>query len=417
VNVHAVKNYRQMAVLSAETEFPSTFNFVPCLLEQIEDYVLLRADDPFQQAMESRPEDLTVHEVELLRVLLPGGPADRTIGLEALNSLFSPVDGPGRTREESLERRRTILRELLPSYRSLWERGVVELTTSAQNHPLLPLIIDLEAASGHDLPRRSFRRPEDADAQLMRGREVFTRFFERAPDGCWPSEGGVSAETAAAVRRQGFAYALTDENILWKSRPDGRRPMDRMKPYDCGGLKILFRDREISDLIGFEYQRWNERDAVSDLLERLASRSADAGEDGVTVIALDGENPWAGYRENGVPFLRELLTRLRHAPGIVPATLSRYLEHAPEGESVVPAPGTWLGSFAKWIGHPAKNRAWEALGLAREAAGLNDEILVAEGSDWFWWYGEPGTEAFDGLFRGYIQAACRRAGATPPELE
>jgi alpha-amylase/alpha-mannosidase (GH57 family) len=35
-------------------------------------------------------------------------------------------------------------------------------------------------------------------------------------------------------------------------------------------------------------------------------------------------------------------------------------------------------------------------------------MSVAEGSDWFWWYGESGREDFDALFRGYLRRACRR---------
>ncbi|MBN2198695.1 MAG: hypothetical protein JW747_02495, partial [Candidatus Aminicenantes bacterium] len=329
-------------------------------------------------------------------------------------SLFSPVDGPAGGREGRLELRRRIFEDLLPSYRALWDRGVVELATSAAFHPLLPLLIDLREASEPEMPACSFLHPEDAAEHIRRGKRVFAGFFGRDPAGFWPSEGGVSDETARAIRGQGLAYALTDENVLWKSRPDGCRPADRMKPYDCRGLKILFRDREISDLIGFEYQRWDEEDAVSDLLGRLRSRASEAGEDAATVIALDGENPWAGYKDNGVPFLRRLFSRLKSEPGLVPATLSEYLKHAPPAEPIRLAAGTWLGSFAKWVGHPEKNGAWEMLSRAREEVGPVDEILVAEGSDWFWWYGEPGTETFDRLFRGYIRSAYRRAGSPQP---
>lgn len=407
VNVHTVKNYRQMAVLAEETECPATYNFVPCLLEQIEDYVLGRAEDPYQRAMETSEEDLTERQRDLLRLIVPSGPTDRTIGSAALESLFSPVDAPGRRREDRLELRRRILEGLIPSFRSLRDRGAAELTTSAQFHPLLPLICDLGVADGA-APGRPFRHPEDALEQVRRGREVFARFFGRGPAGFWPSEGGISNEVAETVRDGGCLYALTDENILWKSRPNLKHFSARMKPYDCRGLTILFRDRELSDLIGFEYKSWNERDAVSDLLAKLRFRAGEAAEDAVTVIALDGENPWAGYRDNGVPFLRELYDRLGREPGLVPLTLSDYLEHAPRAEDISLVPGTWLGSFAQWVGHPEKNGAWEALARAREEAGAVEEILIAEGSDWFWWYGEPGTGEFDRLFRGYLNRALRR---------
>ncbi len=172
---------------------------------------------------------------------------------------------------------------------------------------------------------------------------------------------------------------------------------------------MFFRDRTLSDLIGFEYHKWNEHDAVADFVGRLRLQAQKAGDEGLTVIALDGENPWAAYRHNGVPFLRELFDRLLREPGLEPMTLSDHLRRAPEAKEIRPAAGTWLGNFSKWIGHEAKNNAWEELSRARKEAGPVEEILIAEGSDWFWWYGEPGTEVFDALFRGYLRKARLRA--------
>jgi len=66
-----------------------------------------------------------------------------------------------------------------------------------------------------------------------------------------------------------------------------------------------------------------------------------------------------------------------------------------------------LSSFGKWVGSPAKNEGWRALAEAREACGPVEDILIAEGSDWFWWFGE-GQPVFDGLFRDYLEAALSR---------
>jgi hypothetical protein len=47
-----------------------------------------------------------------------------------------------------------------------------------------------------------------------------------------------------------------------------------------------------------------------------------------------------------------------------------------------------------------------------------DALLVAEGSDWFWWYGDDFTcdciQDFDALFRAYVKAAWKALGEEPP---
>jgi alpha-amylase/alpha-mannosidase (GH57 family) len=73
-----------------------------------------------------------------------------------------------------------------------------------------------------------------------------------------------------------------------------------------------------------------------------------------------------------------------------------------------------LGNFSKWIGDPAKNEGWNILSRARRMCGPIEEILIAEGSDWFWWFGE-GHPEFDALFIAYIREAYRKRGLPFPE--
>ena len=67
-------------------------------------------------------------------------------------------------------------------------------------------------------------------------------------------------------------------------------------------------------------------------------------------------------------------------------------------------------------------RARERRGSTPEArAEAREEILIAEGSDWFWWYGDDHSSAhdleFDDLFRRHLRNAYRRLGrAVPDEL-
>ena len=166
-------------------------------------------------------------------------------------------------------------------------------------------------------------------------------------------------------------------------------------------------------MIGFEYNRWPPADAAADLVRRISNRRTDDPED-MLVLALDGENPWGGYVENGVPFLREFYQKMLAAEGLTPSFFGEILaaRRSPLPEINL-APGTWLGSFSKWIGDPAKNEGWTILGRARAACGLIEEILIAEGSDWFWWRGE-GHPEFQELFHAYIAAAYRAKGLPVP---
>ena len=410
VNYHLTKNYYQMAFLAEEAGFPCTFNLVPCLLEQIQDYCAGKAVDPVQALLEGDPQKLSPADRKRLCRFLPpeaaaSGPGETQI--LSLRSFLSPVVNAGHDRDALLETQVRIRKEVIPYYKRLWEGGLVELTTSAYYHPLLPLIFDIRLGGETLMPALPFARPEDGKEQIRRGRDYFLRVFGRRPSGIWPSEGGISRDVAKAMADEGYAFAVTDENILWKSLKTGPDTRLLYRPYTCQGLSIFFRDRELSDLIGFEYWRWPEKDAVSHLLAKLDEKGKDCPKDSICVIALDGENPWAGYRENGIPFLRELYGRILKKNDLTPIFLEKYLALSKSPAPLNIVPGTWLGSFSKWIGSPAKNAAWDVLTKTRERCGPSEEIYVAEGSDWFWWFGEENVTEFNALFQGYIKKACQ----------
>jgi alpha-amylase/alpha-mannosidase (GH57 family) len=410
VNFHATKNYHQMARLVEETGFRCTFNFVPCLVDQIEDYAEGRARDPFQLALELPPDRLGPYEILRLRKFV-SAPEDRISVLQrlALESFFSPVDPVGGDRDTLLARRRDILNGLLPMWRRLSLERQTELTVSPYYHPLLPMIFDADAA-GEENPGTAFRHPEDGRAHIARAREHFRQTFGSDPLGMWPSEGGLSAEVARAIAEAGYSFAVTDENILWKSLGRSDRA-ELFRPHRAEGLAVFFRDRELSDLIGFTYHRgWNERDAVRHFLGQLEERRPACGDDGLVVLALDGENPWGSYPANGVPFLRSLFHALASTPGLTPVFFGDYLARHASLDELLLVPGTWLGGFHKWSGSPAKNEAWSVLARARRACGPSEAMAVAEGSDWFWWFGEQDTAEFAFLFESYVREAYRQAG-------
>jgi alpha-amylase/alpha-mannosidase (GH57 family) len=410
VNYHLIKNYYQMAFLAEESGFPCTFNLVPCLLEQIEDYCRGKAVDPVQGLLEVDPKKLSPADCERLRRFLPPGtaatkPAETQV--LALRSFFSPTINTGSDKEALLKEQKSAWKKVIPYYKRLWEDGRIELTTSAYYHPLLPLVFDIRTGGETLMPAFHFARPEDGKTQIRRGRGYFLRVFGRPPSGIWPSEGGISREVVEAVAGEGYAFAVTDENILWKTLKTGPDADLLYRPYDCQGLAVFFRDRELSDLISFEYWRWPEKDAVSHLLAKLDEKGKGSPRDAICVIALDGENPWAGYRENGVPFLRELYGRILKRPDLAPVLLEKYLALSKSPAELDIVPGTWLGNFSKWIGSPAKNAAWDLLAGTREKCGPSEAMYIAEGSDWFWWFGEENVAEFEALFHGYLRKACQ----------
>jgi hypothetical protein len=94
------------------------------------------------------------------------------------------------------------------------------------------------------------------------------------------------------------------------------------------------------------------------------------------------------------------------------------------------ATGSWIDAdFHIWIGHPEKNRAWDLLSRARRALvernvtleahpAVWESLFAAEGSDWFWWFGEDHFTSdkalFDRLFRSHLKAVYERAGLAVP---
>ena len=189
-------------------------------------------------------------------------------------------------------------------------------------------------------------------------------------------------------------------------------------------MQCVFRDHALSDLIGFSYAGWPADAAADDFVARLAEagrRFAAAGGRGEPVIfvILDGENAWEHFEGGGRPFLRALYGRLTAHPELRTVTMSEACRGA---KTDLPGifPGSWIdANFYIWIGHRDDQRAWSQLADARDAlarpgsadasavARAREEVLIAEGSDWFWWYGDDHSSEhdleFDDLFRRHLR--------------
>ena len=145
------------------------------------------------------------------------------------------------------------------------------------------------------------------------------------------------SDSIAAYGAAGVRWLVTDEGILERSldrplRDDEKTSGELYQQWRLGddGPILFFRDRRLSDAIGFEYGRWeDEGDAAESLSQRLAEIAREEPEEASIVIALDGENPWLHFPEGGGRFLRELFGRLNDSgPELVPATLGAISEYS-----------------------------------------------------------------------------------------
>ncbi|HET9702680.1 MAG TPA: glycoside hydrolase family 57 protein [Vicinamibacterales bacterium] len=360
-----------------------------------------------------------------------------------LTSLVMQARGYAEGDKASLRRvELDILARVVPEYRDASLRGQIELATSPFYHPILPLLCDSEAhLRAHPRaarPRQRFRRPEDARMQIERAVDFHASTFGKRPSGMWPSEGSLSDEAVTLIGEAGFQWIATDEDLLSRSLGQPMSAELLYRPYRLGGGPVaLFRDHGLSDRIGFHYQTWDATAAADDFVERVrdAGRrysSATGGEVATVSVILDGENAWEHYPGGGRPFLRALYSALEGAADIQTVTMT---EAAAGAAAALPSifPGSWInGDFYIWIGHRDDHRAWDQLSAARQTyddraphvgpgarSRALDEILIAEGSDWFWWYGDDHSSdhdaEFDELFRRHLRNAYAALDVSPPE--
>jgi alpha-amylase/alpha-mannosidase (GH57 family) len=333
-----------------------------------------------------------------------------------------------------LTKHRDILRQVLPLHRQLAQSGQIELTTTPFFHPILPLLVDKklarEAMPDLKLPRYPGGYPEDAACQVRQAVEYHTRTFGRAPRGMWPAEGSVCQGMLPLLAQHGVRWIATDEEVLGSSTHgavsrDGkghvRNPEQLYRPYKVregdAELAIAFRDHALSDLIGFHYQRSDPAAAAEHFMGCLhgIGQVVDTPEPALVSVILDGENCWEHYPCGGVAFLRALYARCVRTPGVRTMTIGEYLKQHPPRDTLGHLfAGSWINhNFAIWIGHEEDNTAWDALHRTREHLLRRSregnrpaevlykawqEIYIAEGSDWFWWFGDDHSSAQDALF-------------------
>jgi alpha-amylase/alpha-mannosidase (GH57 family) len=468
--LHATKDYLGMPALAEE--FPDvhqTFNLVPSLILQVEEYASGKAQDASFDLAFKPVDKLTEDERNLIlerffpvpvRTMLQPFPryfelyerrsdasrhhsfSDQDIRdiqvwwtLVWMDHDRRPKDFVAKGRDFS-ETDKAALRgivlktigDVVPTYRRVQDQGTIEISTTPFYHPILPVLIDSHV-DGHVPVDVQF--PYDAREQLVRAQEFMHQRFGKVPQGLWPSEGSVSCDAALLASAVGFRWLATDEGILAKSgidlNWDNRRRL--YHPYKRSGMTLFFRDRPLSDLIGFQYMHAPAAESANDLIRRLQ----DMPDGSHVLIALDGENPWDYYPNSGRDFLRRVFEGIQKDGAVEAVTLSEAAQRMPAEKLEWLAPGSWANSnFSIWIGHPEDHQAWYWIVRAREALMARkshveadkwdlayEVLLIAEGSDWMWWFGNDFSSdsdvLFDSLFRQHIGNIFQLIGLPEPE--
>jgi alpha-amylase/alpha-mannosidase (GH57 family) len=266
--LHALKDYWGM--VRVLEEFPgvhATFNVVPSLGAQLEEYASEHFDEPwFATAFRPTASLTTGDKSEILarafqlnyehlmarwprfvelyqRVQAQGNQhARQTLGerdwrdLQLLSQLAwmdeeylasdavvsrlaqRGADYTENDKQELRTKQIELLKRVLPEYRRAASSGQIEISATPFYHPILPLLCDTNIARvsnpGTLLPTPAYRHPEDAREQLIRARRYHERVFGHAPEGLWPSEGSVSEEALSLAAELGFKWFAADEGVL-----------------------------------------------------------------------------------------------------------------------------------------------------------------------------------------------------------
>ncbi len=499
VRVHAAKDYVDMvAMLEAYPDIHVTFNLTPSLLRQIldisngaRDLYWVHTEIPADQLTSEQKAFIQARFFDINPKIIARFPRYQEIAdtrshwqewdtqtwrdlqvlfnlawtdpdwlaQEPLKSLvekgrnFSEAD-----KEVVLQEHLRLVQEVIPAHKRLLERGQIDITTTPFYHPILPLLVDTNlarvAAPDVNLPPR-FTYGIDAIAQLEKGIAFYQDLFGRKPQGLWPAEGAVAQEIVGMVARAGILWMASDEEVLARSLGRKGFPRDSLgvvrdpstlyRPYIAHArnrqVYVIFRDKVLSDKVGFTYSGMSGQAAARDFIQRLLRiRKAlqSQGENGPFLVSviLDGENAWEHYPNDGKEFLHNMYALLEEEQTkgtLRTVTPTEFLRQHPDQPKLDRLwPGSWVSpDFLTWIGEDEENRAWDYLKrvrdfVARQQGRVPEEqlaqalehVYAAEGSDWFWWYGADQNSgddrAFDRQFRETLAQAYRALNVPVP---
>lgn len=359
-------------------------------------------------------------------------------------------------RIEIIEIHRQIMREIIPTYRKYIQTGRLELTTSPYYHAILPILVDAKGSIKKSMTLdglpATLGMSDDAKIQVKNALDRIEEVFGVRPQGMWPPELCVGPKTLALLAKEGLKWTISDEGILSNSinfdfirdfKGNLADPYHLLKTYEYqsknGTIDVIFRDRSIPNLINFEYAGIDSKMAASDLYDKIKvvqnKLLVSPDEKHMLTLALDGENCWENYQNDGNDFLENIYSYIENDDSLETVLISDYISKDSHKKSLNKIyTGSWIDtSFQYWIGEPTKNKAWAYVKNTKNDFELFEkenkkhpnldaaqkELLIAEGSDWFWWYGEPNNSGqdfvFDYMFREHLKNVYILLGLEPPE--
>ena len=272
VRLHGTKDYLDMVkILDKFPRIKQTFNLVPSLLEQIEDYVSHDAVDNHLALTMKRARDLTdAEKTEIVSTFFSANvgtmikpypryyqlhekimlnksnlaKAAQNLSIQELTDIavwsnLVWIDPSFRSdpdvsylfekkhnftekdKRSLLAFQRKILSQVIPAHREAQDRGQVEVSFSPYFHPILPLLIDTnlakEALPRIKLPAQRFTHPEDARRQIKMSCDMYRELFGRDMVGMWPSEGSVAEDLIPLLTEFGIKWIATDEEVFYAS--------------------------------------------------------------------------------------------------------------------------------------------------------------------------------------------------------
>ncbi len=279
--LHAIKDYSDMAYhLEENPKARVTFNFVPILLEQLEDYTKQFKENQLRDPLLSLLilEDLAGISPEQCRLIVTScfkshhekmlSPFPHYQRLLHLYQLIEPIVGVDDFHYlsaqykadllvwyhlawcgESLRRNNKVIQNLMakgvlftyedrrqlfgvigdtisgliPRYKALLSLKQIEVSTTPYYHPILPLLLDfkstLDVMPYAPLPKHAKYaggQPRAA-AHVVKADQYHTQLFGEKPRGMWPAEGAVSNAALSLLAEHGVEWAATGQGVLANS--------------------------------------------------------------------------------------------------------------------------------------------------------------------------------------------------------
>ena len=334
-----------------------------------------------------------------------------------------------------------IIDQVIPEHLDAYNKNYIELTTTPFAHPILPLIHNSDLGKIGDstskFPKNNFSFQDDAIFHVKKGKEVFFENFGFYPNGMWPAEGAVAQEVLQYFNNEDISWIATGQNPLEKSLDVkiqrwvggvASKPELLYRPWKTilsngETVSVFFRDNYLSDkMFGYSEKRSDlSVEEFENTILKLRDKTTDLDFIPVVSIIADGENFWENYSNDGIDFLNGMYDILTKYDWLETITPSDYLEMHEESLETIDKlyPASWFQPhFATWIGENDENQAWDYLYQtridfedAKQSQKISNEqieqayeyLLLAEGSDWFWWYGDDQDsyvdEYFDKAFR------------------